>query len=148
MRFGFAGLETIAYELVAHFCQAQRKVIAPLGHSSMIFGIFEGFQALRAAGIIDASPRLIGMQARASVPVWAQANKSAAIKSITEGQSIAKGLRERQPLRGDELLNEVAVTGRTFVIVMEEEILPGRDALAHLGFYVASPSAIARWALE
>ena len=141
--FGLAGLATIAYELFEHLGQAPGTVIAPVGHGSLLLGIFEGFQALRAAGIIDTSPRLIGVQAHACAPLWAQANKDAdAIASINEGQTVAEGVRVCQPMRGDELLNVVAATGGTFLVVEEEEILPGRDALAHLGFYVEPTSAI------
>lgn len=147
--FGLAGLATIAYELVEHLGQAPGTVIAPVGHGSLLLGISEGFQALKAAGIITASPRLIGVQARACAPLWAQANQDdAAIASITEGQTLAEGVRVRQPARADELLNAVSESGGTFLAVEEQEILPGRDALARLGFYVEPTSAIVWRALE
>jgi threonine synthase len=39
------------------------------------------------------------------------------------------------------------MSGGRFIAVAEEEILPGRDQLAHLGFYVEPTSAIAWSAL-
>ena len=51
----------------------------------------------------------------------------------------------RDPLRG-EAVRAAVVASRGFMCVIEEEdIMPARDALARLGFYVEPTSAIA-WA--
>lgn len=54
----------------------------------------------------------------------------------------------RHPLRGDALIQLVEQSGGSFIAVEEPAILPGRDALARLGFYVEPTSAIVWSALE
>ncbi|MQC26556.1 MAG: pyridoxal-phosphate dependent enzyme [Chloroflexi bacterium] len=147
--YGLAGIATIAYELVEQLGQVPGCVIAPVGHGSLLLGLAKGFEALRAAGIIEGQPQLIGVQARACAPLWAVANMGAAgLAWMTEGQTLAEGVRVSKPARGDELLRHIAESQGSMLAVEEEEILAGRDALAGLGFYVEPTSAIVWGALE
>jgi threonine synthase len=50
----------------------------------------------------------------------------------------------RFPVRGDAVFQAVSDTGGIFLVVDEEEIIPGRDALAHLGLYI-EPTAAVVW---
>jgi threonine synthase len=61
---------------------------------------------------------------------------------ITEKRTLAEGLLVRYPLRRNEVLQGVAASHGLICVASENEILPGRDALAHLGFYVEPTSAI------
>ena len=61
---------------------------------------------------------------------------------VAENPTLAEGVRVRNPLRGDAVLAAVTLSGGFMVAVEEQEILPARDALAHLGFYVEPTSAI------
>lgn len=147
--FGLPGIATIAYELVEQLGQAPGAVIAPVGHGSLLLGIAEGFRALKAAGVVSTLPVLIGVQARACAPLWAVANMGAAgLAWMTEGETLAEGVRVRQPVRGDALLTAVTESKGVFVAIEEEEILPGRNKLAQLGLFVEPTSAIVWSALE
>lgn len=147
--FGLPGIATIAYELLDQLGQVPGAVVAPVGHGSLLLGITRGFEALKAAGVVEALPRLVGVQARACAPLWAVANMGAAgLALMTEGETLAEGVRVRQPVRGDALLQAVEASGGAFVAVEEEEILPGRDKLAALGLFVEPTSAIVWSALE
>jgi threonine synthase len=147
--FGLPGIATIAYELFDQLGQAPGTVVAPVGHGSLLLGIARGFEALKAAGVVESLPKLVGVQARACAPLWAVATMGAAgLAWMTEGVTLAEGVRVRQPVRGDELLNAVQGSGGTFVAVEEEEILPGRDKLAGLGLFVEPTSALPWSALE
>jgi threonine synthase len=147
--FGLAGLATIAYELVEALGRAPGVVLAPVGHGSLLLGIALGFEALQAAGIIQHQPQLIGVQARACAPLWAVASMGpAGLSMMSEGQTLAEGVRVSKPVRGDELLRRVQASGGRFLAVDEESILPGRNALAALGFYVEPTSAIVWGALD
>jgi threonine synthase len=147
--FGLAGLATIAYELVEELGDAPGSVIAPVGHGSLLLGIAEGFRALRAAGVVDTLPRLVGVQARACAPLWAVANMGAAgLAWMTEGETLAEGVRVKQPVRGDALMQAIQESGGAVLAVEEEEILPGRDKLAAMGLFVEPTSAIVWSALE
>jgi threonine synthase len=89
---------------------------------------------------------MIGVQARACAPLWALSSKSDhQVVSVTEGDSLAEGVRVRDPLRA-KVVCEAVATSRGFICAIDEkDILPARDALARLGFYVEPTSAIA-WA--
>jgi threonine synthase len=147
--FGIPGIATIAYELVEQLGEAPGSVLAPAGHGSLLLGIAEGFAALQAAGIIQNRPRLVGVQARRCAPLWALATQGpSGLAWVTEGETVAEGVRVRQPLRGDELLAKVEASGGRFVAVEEEHILPARDALALAGLYVEPTSALVWAALQ
>jgi threonine synthase len=141
--FTLPGYATIAYELYEQMGQAPGTVIVPAGMGNLLLAIGRGFRALQAAGRIERLPRLVGVQARACAPLWAVFNYGAAgLGWVTEGPTLAEGVRIKHPLRGDAVLQMVADSGGTFVAVDEEEILPGRDELARRGLYVEPTSAI------
>lgn len=149
MPFGLPGIATIAYELVDQLGGAPGSVVAPVGHGSLLLGIAAGFSALRATGIIQNQPVLVGVQARPCAPLWALATQGpAGLAWVTEGETVAEGVRVLQPLRGDELLAAVETSRGHFVAVEEEQILPARDALAKLGLFVEPTSALVWAALE
>lgn len=149
MPFGLPGYSTIAYEMLEQMGTAPGTVIAPAGQGNLLLAIGRGFQVLRQAGIIEELPLLIGVQARACAPLWAVFNYGAAgLGWVTEGDTLAEGVRIKHPLRGDALLQLVAESHGRFVAVDEDEILPGRDELARKGLYVEPTSAIVWSALN
>ncbi|KAA3647944.1 MAG: pyridoxal-phosphate dependent enzyme [Chloroflexi bacterium] len=146
---GLTGYATIAYELIEQMEVPPVTVIAPVGHGSLLLGIARGFEALKKVGTIDEIPRLIGVQARACAPLWAVSEMGAAgLSWMTEGQTVAEGVRVKNPVHGDALLQFLQEHGGQIVAVEEEDILPGRNSLAKLGFYVEPTSAIVWPALE
>ena len=146
--FGLPGIATIAYELFEELGEVG-SVIAPVGHGSLLLGIAQGFVALGATGIIKNQPRLVGVQARACAPLWALSTQGAAgLAWVTEGETLAEGVRVLQPMRGDELLKTVDASGGMFVAIEEEQILPARDSLAQAGLFVEPTSAIVWAALQ
>jgi threonine synthase len=146
---GLAGYATIAYELVEQMETPPAIVLVPAGQGNLLLAIGRGFQALRSAGVIERVPRLIGIQARACAPLWAVFNYGmAGFGWVTEGETLAEGVRIKNPVRGDAVMQIVADSQGHFVVVDEEEILPGRDQLARQGLYVEPTSAIAWSALQ
>ena len=67
---------------------------------------------------------------------------------MTEGETVAEGVRVRAPLLSGSVLETVTRSSGRFVAVPEARILPGRDSLARLGFYVEPTSALVWAALE
>ncbi len=143
--FNLPGYATAAYEI---FEQLGNKmpgaVILPAGQGGLLLGLVRGFDTLRIANLpIRNTPKIIGVQARACAPLWAMFTAgSGGAGLVGENCTLAEGVRVRNPLRGDEVLLEVAASHGYMCAVDENEILPGRDALAHLGFYVEPTSAI------
>jgi threonine synthase len=146
---GIPGYATIAYEMFEQLGGVPGTVISPAGQGNLLLGIGLGFKSLQTAGLLDRLPTLIGVQARACAPLWAAANYGAdGLAWVSEGDTLAEGVRVRHPVRGDAVLNIIAETNGLFLAVDEEEILPGRDQLALQGFYVEPTSAIVWSALQ
>ena len=149
MPFGLSGYATIAYELLEQMGRVPAAVVAPVGQGNLLLAIGRGFEALQRAGMVDTLPALVGVQALACAPLWAVSQYGVAGMSwVAEGETLAEGVRIKHPLRGDALLQMVENSLGTFVAVDEPYILPGRDQLARLGFYVEPTSAIVWNALE
>jgi threonine synthase len=141
--FGLMGMATVAYEIVSDLGTAPGTVITPVGQGSLLLGVWRGFLALREAGVITEVPRLVGVQAAACAPLWAVFTAGAAgLSWVTERETAAEGVRIKAPTRGDQILQAVADSRGTMVAVEEKDILPGRDRLAGIGYYVEPTSAI------
>ncbi|HZU87481.1 MAG TPA: pyridoxal-phosphate dependent enzyme, partial [Anaerolineaceae bacterium] len=141
--FGLAGIATIAYELIEQLGCVPGTVVAPVGHGGLLLGILRGFAA---ALRIEHPPYYVGVQAAACAPlVHAWQNGLATIEQVTEGATLAEGVRVRRPLRAEALLAEIPRGKGEFLAVPEEELLPAFRALAHGGVYVEPTSALV-WA--
>jgi len=146
---GIAGIATIAFEIAEQLKGSPGTVIAPVGHGTLLLGLHRGFQALQSAGEIDHIPVLVGVQASACAPLWAAFSGGVSgLYPISEGETVAEGVRIIRPLRGDAVLQAIAESGGKMIAVDEEIILKGRDALARIGLYVEPTSALVICVLE
>ncbi len=146
---GHPGLATIAYELVEQLGETPGTVIAPVGHGSLLLGIAQGFQALHRAGQIKRLPALVGVQSQACAPLWLRANHGPeGLYKLEEGETLAEGVRIKNPIRGDALIALANEMDIEFAVVSEEQIKVGHKELARLGFFVEYTSAIVWNALE
>jgi len=137
------GYATIAYEVIEQLGRVPGSVIAPVGHGSLLLGLWLGFEALRRHGRIDRIPRLFGVQAAACAPVWAvHRGGAAALLLVAEGETMAEGIRVRSPLRGDQALAAIEASGGAITVVEEEQIEAARRHLALAGIDVEPTSAV------
>lgn len=142
---GLAGNATAAYEIWEQLGHAPETLIVPVGHGTLLLGLQRGFKALQAAGLIDRLPRLIAVQAMACAPIWAVHRYGRdGLRWVTEGQTIAEGIRVFQPVRGDAVLAAIAETGGAVLAYEDDAIRAGREALARLGLY-AEPTCGVVW---
>ncbi len=149
MPFNLPGYATCALEIVEQLGQSPAAVIVPAGQGGMLLGMSRGFDALAAAGRIAKIPAMIGVQAAACAPLTALFDMGMlGLSFVTEGATIAEGVRTRSPLRARAVVDAVARSGGRFLAIDEAAILPGRDALARLGFYVEPTSALVWQALQ
>lgn len=139
---GLLGNATCAYEIVAQLGRAPEAVVLPVGHGTLLLGLAYGFKALRAAGIIATTPRLIAVQALNCAPLWAVAQYGrAGIGWVTEGETIAEGIRVVMPMRGDAVLAAITESGGSVAAIDEDRISPAHAALAAQGLFVEHTSA-------
>lgn len=139
---GLLGNATCAYEIVAQLGRAPEAVVLPVGHGTLLLGLALGFEALRVAGLIARVPRLVAVQAMACAPLWAvaQAGRSG-LSWVTEGVTLAEGIRVVQPIRGDAVLAAITASGGRVVAVEEDQIRPAHAELARRGLFVELTSA-------
>ncbi len=137
------GYATCAYEIVDQLGQAPGAIIVPAGQGGLLLGLGRGFATMQGAGRVSEIPMLIGVQAAACAPLAALFEVGLqGLDLVTEGPTIAEGVRVRTPLRAEAVLRLTRLSGGRITVVAEERILPGRDALAQLGFYVEPTSAV------
>ena len=141
--FNLPGYATAAYEIVEQLGQMPGAVVVPAGQGGFLLGLARGFDALCVAGNSNIRPMMVGVQARACAPLWAMFTAGGEGPGlVAENRTLAEGVRVRYPLRGDAVLKAVAASHGCMCAADEQEILPARDALARLGFYVEPTSAI------
>lgn len=147
--FGLVGYATLAYEIFEQLGRAPGSVIAPVGQGNLWLAMGRGFENLQKAGVIEKMPQMIGVQALACAPIWAiHQYGPGALGWVTEAETLAEGVRIKIPVRGDAVLQFANRHQGAFIAVDEEHILPGRDQLARLGFYVEPTSALVWQALS
>ena len=146
--FNLPGYATAAYEIFEQVGKMPGAVVVPAGQGGLLLGLARGFDALRKTYKLATVPRMIGVQVRACAPLYAllaAKNEQAALP--TENETLAEGVRVRNPLRERAVLSAILASDGFIFVVEEQEILPARDALARLGFYIEPTSAIALAAL-
>jgi threonine synthase len=143
------GYATAAYEIFEQLGGAPGSVVVPAGQGGLLLGLYRGFEALQRAGLIKSIPHIVGAQARACAPLWALSTDGmSALEFVTEGQTLAEGVKVKRPLRAGAILKMLEAGHGEFVIVDEMDILRGRDELAKRGLYVEPTSALVWSALE
>jgi len=146
---GIEGFSTAAYEIVEQMDTEPGTVITPVGQGSLLLGLARGFDRLLKAGVIRKKPSLVGVQAMVCAPLWAvYYYGEQGLGWVTEGETIAEGVRIKQPLRGDLILRSMKADDGQFIAVEEKSISFCQKQLAKLGFFVEPTSAIVWNALE
>lgn len=140
---GTAGIATIAYELVEELAGPPGTILVPVGHGSLLLGIWLGFQALLKCGAISCQPRLIGIQAAACDPLYRafHAEQSHSVP-VPAGKTMAEGVAIVDPYHGASVLEAVRDSDGTFIHVEEGRIPEGQRALALAGIYAELTSAL------
>jgi threonine synthase len=138
-----AGTATMAYEMAAQRnWSVPDVVVLPLGHGTMFLGAYRGFRALRAAGWTDRTPRLLGAQAAGYAPIADELHGE-----DEERNDLADGIRIREPVRRERILEAISETAGDAVAVSSEATERELDRLHRAGFYTEPTCAVAPAAL-
>ncbi len=152
----FAGTATFAYEL-AHQrdWSVPDAVVLPVGHGTLFLGAYRGFRRLRDAGWTDGMPRLLGAQAAGYDPIARKlhtkrrgSDGGGDEERAGEANDLADGIRIRDPVRGDEILDAVEDTGGDCIPVSADATERALDELHGRGFYTEPTCAVAPAALR
>jgi len=144
MPFGLTGIATIAYELFQELGnKTPGTVIAPVGHGGLLFGIINGFKALRMASVTSCEPFYVGVQAAGCAPIFTAYEKhEITLREPQESDTIAEGVKVSTPIHGSDLLHEVENQRGCFMQVTEEELIQSYNSLSKRGFFVEPTSAL------
>ena len=143
--FGLAGIASIAYELVEKQPEIG-TVMMPVGHGGLMLGVVRGFKAMLAAGWIQRLPYFVGVQAAGCAPLVNRFHQLHGVQTrYADGDTLAEGVRVKQPVRGPALLREISAQAGEFIAIPEDQLLPAYTMLSRQGVYVEPTSALA-WA--
>jgi threonine synthase len=144
------GMKSIAFELWEQLGETSPdSVVMPLGHGSLLLGLYQGFDELLSAGVIRHRPRLFGVQAAACAPLaraWERGARD--VEPVEEGDTVAEGVRIAVPPWGRKILDAVRGSDGAILALSDEATLAAQDRLARQGFYVEPTSALAVAALD
>lgn len=118
-------------------------VMVPVGDGCIVSGIGKGLTEMRALGVTDRVPRIIGVQAENAAPI-ANAFASGEEKLVpVEAATLADSINVGMPRNWRKGLRSVRATGGAFVTVSEAAILAAIPALARGSGVFAEPTACA-----
>ena len=148
MPFGLLGIASIAYEIIAELGgKAPGTVIAPVGHGGLLYGVIQGFKALKTAAVVKEEPFYVGVQSAGCAPIFdAFESHEFTLREPLESDTIAEGVRVSHPVRGMGILREIAGGNGRIMQVADPELLDSYHDLAKRGFFVEPTSALP-WAV-
>ena len=146
--FRLEGQKTLAFEVCDQMdFKSPDVVIVPVGNAGNISAIWKGFDELRTIGVIEKTPRLIGIQAEGAAPIAsAYKLKSTEIKNVDSPETVATAIRIGAPASWKKALRAVAESKGSMETVSDAEILQAqRDLARREGIFVepAAASSIA-----
>lgn len=141
--FFFQGTKTFAFEVCEQLgWKSPDSLIVPVGNGTLLLGASLGFGELLEAGIIEKTPKIIGVQSAHCAPLYNafQAGLDE-IPKIVKTDTLAEGIAIAEPVRGKQILDAVIKTHGQLIAVDELEIIKSLRDLGQKGFYVEPTAA-------
>jgi threonine synthase len=146
--FRIEGQKSLGFEICDQLNQeAPDRIIVPVGNAGNISAIWKGFSEFHALGVVEALPKMTGIQAAGSAPI-ANAIKSGSdtIVPVSAPETVATAIRIGAPVSWKKAMTAIRESHGTAETVTDEEILSAQKMLARVeGLFVepASASSIA-----
>ncbi len=146
--FRIEGQKSLGYEICDQLNQeAPDRIIVPVGNAGNISAIWKGFSEFHELGVVEALPKMTGIQAAGAAPI-AQAIKNGkdTIVPVAAPETVATAIRIGAPVSWKKAMNAIRDSHGTAETVTDEEILSAQKLLARVeGLFVepASASSIA-----
>ena len=144
------GKKTGALELAEQLAwDVPDVVFVGVGDGSVVSGICKGFHELRELGMIDRTPRVIGVQAEGSAPIAASYAKydgtSVEIDDI-EAETVADSICVGKPRDIVKAVKYVHANGGEFITVSDEQIMAAIATMARRTGVFPEPAGAAPFA--
>jgi len=146
--FRIEGQKSLGYEICDQLNQeAPDRIVVPVGNAGNISAIWKGFSEFHELGVVEALPKMTGIQAAGAAPI-AQAikNGSDTIMPVSAPETVATAIRIGAPVSWKKAMTAIRESLGTAETVTDEEILSAQKMLARgEGLFVepASASSIA-----
>ncbi len=142
-------MQTIAWEIWEQLGRrAPDWVILPAGNGSLLRGVRWGFRSLQKGKQIAQLPRLVAVQPANCAPLQAYMEDRYRPGRYQAQPTVADGTAIAHPPLIEAMAAAIRKTKGQVLGVPEQDILPARDALARLGFYVEPTAALSYAALN
>ena len=140
------GTKTIAYEIAEELGgeNPPDDLVFPVGGGSLLLGAWKGFSELVQLGRLEEVPRLHCVQSESCDPV-VRAFKAGRqeIVPVSEGETVAAGIKISNPVRGRQILDAVRKSGGSAESVSDAEILEQQRMVARMAGAFAEPTSCA-----
>jgi threonine synthase len=138
------GQKTLAFEVYEQLgFVVPDYVVLPVGNAGNISAIWKGFKELKACGISDETPRMVGVQAEGAAPIarafWKGSDR---ITPVQNPQTVASAIRIGNPASWKKALAALRESNGLVLTVSDDQITKARKALASKeGIFVEPASA-------
>ncbi len=146
--FRIEGQKSLGFEICDQLSQkVPDRIVVPVGNAGNISAIWKGFTEFHELGIVNALPKMTGIQAVGAAPI-AQAikNGSDTIVPVSTPETVATAIRIGAPVSWKKAMTAIKESHGTAETVTDEEIISAQKTLARVeGLFVepASASSIA-----
>lgn len=117
-------------------------VAVSVGDGCTIAGIWKGFREMKTLGLVDRTPRMLGVQAEGAAPVTAAFRSGESLRAI-EPHTIADSIAVGVPRNWKKAVLAIQESGGTMINVADEEILDAMRYTGRLAGIFAEPAAAA-----
>jgi len=128
----FHGTKTIAAEINKQV-GVPEYLISPVGHGTMLLGLYLGFKALGTL------PKIIAVQAENCAPVY---HAYHGLEQPTITPTRAKGISVENPVRCQDICEAVRLSGGDVITVSDEELMAAKQGIGQKGLYIEDTSAV------
>ena len=135
-------LKTVSYEMVEQGGTPDWVVVA-MGSGVTVHSVWKGFRELEIIGLIDETPKLIGVQAEGCSPITEafHGNKTSTKKQDT--YTVATAIRNREPRYGPLAIEALQESKGISVTVTDNEMLETGKEIARTEGIFAEPASAA-----
>jgi len=142
--FRIEGQKTAAFEICDQLeWQVPDRVVLPVGNAGNITAYWKGFKELKALGLIEKMPKMVGVQAAGASPIAkAFAANNATIEPVKDPETVATAIRIGNPVNWKRALNALKESNGTALTVTDDEIIKAQKLLARKeGIFIEPASA-------
>lgn len=148
--YRIAAKRTFAYGLVQQLGRAPDTVLIPCGGGAGMVAAHDAFRELRAAGVIERMPRLVGVQLQACNPTARAFHEGRdVVTPVDKKPSLSDAIMNNNPYWGNACLQAVRETGGTMISVSDADFIRAiRELGREEGLFVEPAGAVSVAALR